>query len=155
MLGVTAALLACGAGLGAVAATLAAVVAFSVTAGPLWGEIPVNLIAVAVTGAVLGGVLLPAACWLLMRRVPLGLAFAGTMLGTVTGGVLGWVLEWVLGDYSVSLLQEDPDLIQLPGLATGAGVGAVLGFLLATVALRLRFRAPREAGGRPVPRSAA
>lgn len=154
MLGVTAALLACGAGLGAIAALVAAMVAFRVTAGSL-GEIPVNLISVAVTGSVLGGVLLPAACWLLMRRVPLGLAFAGTMLGTVAGGVLGWVLQWMLGGYSVSVLRGDPDFILLEGPATGAGAGAVVGFLLATVALRLCFRAPREADGRPVPRPAA
>ena len=136
VLGVTAALLACGAVFGALAAVVAAAVAFNITEGPpfsLYAEIYV--IAVAVCTA-LGGVLLPAACWLLLRRVPLGLAFLGTVLGTVVGGVLGWVLGHGVG------------------LMFGPIAGAVLGFLLATILLRLRFSAPGAAGDRPIARPA-
>ncbi len=132
----TAALLACGAVFGAVAALVAAVVAFTITFGePGYLYAEAYRLAV-VVGAALGGVLLPATCWLLLRRVPLGLAFVGTVLGTVMGGVVGWVLG-----YEVHMI--------LSPIA-----GAFLGFLLATLFLRARFSAPRSAGDRPVPRAA-
>lgn len=136
ILGITAALLACGAIFGALAAVVAAAVAFNITEGPpfsLYGEV---YVIAAMAGAALGGVLLPTACWLLLRRVPLGLAFLGTVLGTVVGGVLGWVLGHDVG------------------LLFGPIAGAVLGFLLATILLRLRFSAPRAAGDRPIARPA-
>lgn len=41
-------------------------------------------------GAALGFVCAPLAGWLLLRRVPLGYAFARLTLGTVIGGVIGW-----------------------------------------------------------------
>ncbi|HEX9940297.1 MAG TPA: hypothetical protein VGB15_24395 [Longimicrobium sp.] len=136
ILGVTAALLACGAVFGALAAVVAAVLAFNITEGPPFSLYAQTYVFVAVVGAVLGGVLLPAACWLLLRRVPLGLAFLGTVLGTVMGAVPGWVLG------------HDMKLM------LGPVGGAVLGFLLATILLRLRFSAPRPAGDRPIARPA-
>jgi hypothetical protein len=42
-----------------------------------------------VIGAALGAVLTPIAGWLLLRRVPLGRAFAWLTAGTVAGGILG------------------------------------------------------------------
>ena len=42
-----------------------------------------------VIGAALGAVLTPLAGWLLLRRVPLGRAFAWLTAGTVAGGILG------------------------------------------------------------------
>ncbi|HEX9940295.1 MAG TPA: hypothetical protein VGB15_24385 [Longimicrobium sp.] len=124
-LGVTAALLVFGALFGALAAVVAAFVAFSITLGPSEAIFVDALAIAAIVGAALGGVLLPAACWLLLRRVPLGLAFIGTVLGTVVGGVLGWVLG------------HDVDMI------LGPIAGALAGFLFATIFLRLRFSAPR------------
>lgn len=136
ILGVTAALLACGAIFGALAAVVAAAVAFNITGGPPFSLYAQLYFIVAVVGAAMGGVLLPAACWLLLRRVPLGLAFLGTVLGTVIGGVLGWVLGHDMG------------------LLFGPIAGAVLGFLLATILLRVRFSAPKPAGDRPIARPA-
>src|SRR5688572_6079865 len=80
VLGVTAALLACGAVFGALAAVVAAAVAFNITDGPPFSLYAEIYVIAAVVGAAMGGVLLPAACWLLLRRVPLGLAFLGTVL---------------------------------------------------------------------------
>lgn len=136
VLGVTAALLACGALLGALAAVITGIVAFGTSEGLEMALDPEVLLITGIFGAILGGVLLPAACWTLLRRVPLGLAFLGTLLGTVAGGVLGWFLIFHVR-------------------AMGALGGAVLGFLLATIFLRLRFSAPRAAGDRPIARPAA
>ena len=73
----------------------------------------------AVIGAALGAVLTPIAGWMLLRRVPLGRAFAGLAAGTITGGVLGWLL-----------LARHMDPIK-------ASVGsAVAGFLIAAIAMR-------------------
>lgn len=134
IIGVTAALLACGAVFGGVAAVLAALLAFTITEGPASGVLYDALAIAGVIGALLGGLLLPAACWLLLRRVPLGLAFLGTVLGTVAGGVLGWVFGF----------NFDPFLMPI--------AGAFLGFLFATIVLRMRFSAPSSVGDRPVPR---
>ncbi|HEU4557112.1 MAG TPA: hypothetical protein VFS20_04655 [Longimicrobium sp.] len=136
IVGVTAALLACGALLGALAAVITGIVAFGTTEGLEMALDPEVLTLLGVFGALLGGVLLPAACWTLLRRVPLGLAFVGTLLGTVVGGVLGWMLPF-----------HEPSI--------GGLGGAVLGFLLATIVLRVRFSASRAAGDRPIARPAA
>jgi hypothetical protein len=138
VVGVTAALLVCGAVLGALAAVLGAWLTFRLTVTPLY-SLPACIVA-AGTGAVLGGALFPAAYWLLLRRVPLGLALPGTLLGTVAGGVAGGVFAWRLG-YDTTLV------------VTPVG-GAVLGFVLAAILLRLRFSAPRAAGDRPIARPA-
>jgi hypothetical protein len=78
----------------------------------------------AAIGAVLGAVLTPIAGWMLLRRVPLGRAFAGLAAGTIGGGVLGWLL-----------LARHTDPIMGP---VGA---AVVGFLVAAVAMRYSKRA--------------
>ena len=137
IVGVTAALLACGAVFGGVAAVLAALLAFTITEGPASGFLFDALSIAGVIGALLGGVLLPAACWLLLRRVPLGLAFVGTVLGTVAGGVLGWVFGF----------SYHPVIVPI--------AGGFLGFLFATIFLRARFSAPRTAGDRPIGRPAS
>jgi hypothetical protein len=73
----------------------------------------------AVIGGALGAVLTPIAGWMLLRRVPLGRAFAGLAVGTIVGGVLGWLLL---------ARRMDP---------VNACVGsAVAGFLVAAVAMR-------------------
>ncbi len=137
ILGVTAALLAFGAVFGGVSAVLAAILAFTITEGPAAGFLNDALAIAGVIGALLGGVLLPATCWLVLRRVPLGLAFVGTVLGTVVGGVLGWVLAW----------HVHPVLMPI--------AGAFLGFLFATIVLRMRFSAPKPMGDRPIARPAS
>ena len=116
---------------GAVFGALAAVVAFALASG-LTGGFDVVFYAdvlafVAAVGAVFGGVLLPVTCWVLLRRVPLGLAVMGTVAGTVLGGALGWMLL--------------PDSIIHPVL------GAVAGFFCAALLLRLRASAPRAPRG--------
>jgi hypothetical protein len=47
----------------------------------------------AAVGGVLGGVLVPVSAWMLLRRVPFGLVFAGASLGTAAGGTLGLLLS--------------------------------------------------------------
>ena len=134
---VTAGLLAAGAAFGALAGVVAIVVGLVLTDGPgsllRDGFFPAVLGFVALAGALCGGVLFPAAAWLLMRRVPLGLAVAGTVAGTALGGVIGWVLS----DMS-------------HGPVWPALLGAVLGFAAACVRLRLRYAhgAPRPVGPR-------
>lgn len=46
----------------------------------------------ALAGALAGAVLGPLAAWLLMRRVPLGLAIGGTALGTLAGVASAFVI---------------------------------------------------------------
>ncbi|HEX6750125.1 MAG TPA: hypothetical protein VF092_22715 [Longimicrobium sp.] len=82
------------------------------------------------TGGAMGAVLFPAAGFLLMRTVPLGLALLGTLLGTMAGGIAGWML---------------PAEFQVDGQIIHAVNGALLGFLVATVLLRvLAGRAARR-----------
>jgi hypothetical protein len=73
----------------------------------------------AIIGAVLGAILTPIAGWMLLRRVPLGRAFAGLAAGTIGGGVLGWLL-----------LARHMDPI------VGSVGSAVIGFLTAAIAMR-------------------
>lgn len=121
---VTAGLLAAGALAGAVAANVALLVAARLTHAPLPLGARQPMLFVAMVGALFGGVLLPLTAWLFLRRVPIGLALLGTLLGTIAGGVAGWVL----------LLGGDP-------INGGVG-GAVAGFALAALLLRLRASAP-------------
>jgi hypothetical protein len=134
IVGVTAALLAGGALFGAIAAVLALVLASAVTDGLAWGT-PIALVFAAMAGAALGAPLFPAAGWLLLRRVPLGIALIGSMAGTVLGGVLGWVLTGGNDPMSTPIL------------------GAIVGFACAAIVMRLRFSTPRQEAIR-VPRGA-
>jgi hypothetical protein len=121
---VTAGLLLAGAVAGAVAADVAVAIALAITGSPIRAAGFEPLMFVAVVGALFGGVLLPVTAWLFLRRVPLGLALLGTLAGTVVGGVLGWVFP-PMGD-----------------MVQGGVIGAVAGFALAALVLRLRASAP-------------
>lgn len=129
ILAVTAGLVVFGAATGAIAGALVAMLAVAIKWGPVEAA-DLGLAAVGATfGAPLGAVLLPAAGWLLMRRVPLGRAMLGTMLGTIAGGLLGWLLPVV------------PDPVNRTLLA------GFLGFVLAVVTLRrLASRSERASG---------
>jgi len=121
---VTAGLLVAGALVGAVAAAIALAVAVSLTGTPLPITHSGALEFAAMVGAVYGGGLLPVTAWIFLRRVPIGLALLGLLLGTIAGGVLGWIVH--------------PD-----GDMANSGVwGAMLGFALAALLLRLRASAP-------------
>ena len=74
-------------------------------------------------GAALGAVLAPLASWLLLRHVPLGRALGYTTLGTTLGAAIGLLAaraEWWLG-------------------------GALIGFAVAAIWLRVFTKAPRRA----------
>ena len=120
---VTAGLLMAGAVAGAVAAVAAVAIAIALTASPVTLT-PEPLVFAGMVGAFFGGVLLPVTAWIFLRRVPLGLALLGTLLGTIIGGVLGWVVH----------LTGDP--------VEGGVIGAVAGFAVAALLLRLRASAP-------------
>ena len=120
--------------LAAAAAFLLAVVAIGKL--PELSYDPQVLAWVAAVGAVFGGVLLPATGWLLLRRVPLGLAVLGTVAGTVLGGAAGGVVGW--------LMPDDRYFLAVPVL------GALVGFLCAALLLRLRASAPRMPRGAAV-----
>jgi len=116
------ALMAAGALFGGVAAAIALTVAGGITEG---GFPPWSVLAFAASvGAMLGAPLLPATSFLLLRRVPLGLAFLGTTVGTMLGGIAGWFLG-----------RADP--------VRGPLTGAVIGFFVAVIVLRLRFSSRR------------
>jgi len=83
----------------------------------------------AIIGAGLGAVLTPIAGWMLLRRVPLGRAFAGLAAGTIGGGVLGWLF-----------LARHMDPI------VGSVGPAVVGFLVAAIAMRYSKSARIVAG---------
>ena len=116
-------LAAAGAAFGALAGSVGLALAVLVAEGPRglgWLE---PFAVAAAFGAVLGVGLGPAAGWLLLRRVPLGVAVLGTLAGAVAGGAGSWLLRgaWLVG---------------------GPVGGAAAGFLAAAVALRLRYAAP-------------
>ncbi|MDQ2766617.1 MAG: hypothetical protein M3Y30_05630, partial [Gemmatimonadota bacterium] len=114
---VTAGLSVFGAVVGAAAGAVSMLVATLLTGVLTFDDLIVLSIPAAI-GAVLGAVLTPIAGWMLLRRVPLGRAFAGLAAGTIVGGVLGWLLA----------KHTDP---------VYASVGsAVAGFLVAAVAMR-------------------
>jgi hypothetical protein len=118
ILAVTAGLVVFGAAAGAIAGALVAIFAIAFSLGPL-EALDLDLIGFGATlGAPLGGLLLPAAGWLLMRRVPLGRAMLGTMLGTIAGGLIGWFTPFLLDQFYRTL------------------VAGFLGFVLAVVTLR-------------------
>lgn len=120
----TAGLAAAGAALGALAGVVALAVGVALTEH---GVIAADALGFSVFfGAVLGAVAAPAAGWLLLRRVPLGLAAGGAVLGTVVGGAAGWALAGRTHDQ-----------------IGGGLLGALLGFLAA--ALVMRFTLGRAA----------
>jgi hypothetical protein len=91
---------------------------------PVLGDTASNLLRGAAFGGAVGAVAGPAAAWLLMRHVPLGLAIGGTALGTLAGAALGLLIGGWEGSFG----------------------GAFLGFTLVAVALRIRgSRAARAA----------
>jgi hypothetical protein len=132
ILGVTAALLAAGFVFGALTAVAAAYLAFNIVEKSGVGPFSDGLIVAGVNGALLGSVLLPVAWWGLLRRVPPGLAFVSVMVGTMAGGIIGWVFTFPIDSVSAAI------------------GGAVLGFSLAALGLRLRFSAPEPAADAPI-----
>ncbi|HET7462231.1 MAG TPA: hypothetical protein VFJ82_13325 [Longimicrobium sp.] len=134
---VTGGLMVAGALLGSLAALIGAGVAVAITHGlgealnwPILGW-------AAIIGAVLGAPLLPATAFLLLRRVPLGLAFVGTPPGAAVGGIAGWI--------AAVALSGNPLLWSV--------AGAVIGFFAAVLVLRIRFSSRREVA-RPASRVA-
>lgn len=120
ILAVTAGLIAGGALFGALAAVVALMIGVAAT-DHLRDVMNAELLElVAGVGAVFGGVLFPTAGFVVLRRVPLGLALLGTLVGAVAGGVTGWMLR-------------GQDIMQV----YHAIIGALIGFLAATIALRL------------------
>jgi hypothetical protein len=120
ILAVTAGLMAGGAIFGAIAAVATLMIGF--VAMGRGGEIDhIAVEIVAMVGAVLGAVLFPAAAWLLMRNVPIGMALLGTVAGTTAGGAAGWLVA-----------TNDVDQILY------ALIGGVIGFAAASVLLRIR-----------------
>jgi hypothetical protein len=78
-------------------------------------------------GGFLGAPTAPLLTWVLLRRVPLGLTFAGCSIGTSIGAIIAW-------------------MIAAPAVAPPAGLaGAFLGCIAA--ALLLRDRTPRTTTG--------
>jgi len=115
----TASLAVAGALLGAVAGAVALAVGAAITEHHVIFAEALEM--AALYGAALGAVAAPAAGWLLLRRVPLGLAAGGAVLGTVVGGAAGWAVS-SLGRFN----------------SISAGLlGALIGFVAAAVALRL------------------
>lgn len=109
---VTLGLIGAGAIFGALAGGVALSISLLITENDTSGS---GLVIGAFLGAPLGAIAAPTAAWLLLRRVPLGRVFAGSVSGTVLGGVVGWVLPFA-------------------GDQVGNGLfGAVAGFAFATV----------------------
>lgn len=118
ILAITAGLVVFGGAAGAIAGALVAVLAISLSLGPR-EALDLDLVGFGVSlGAPLGGVLLPASGWLLMRRVPVGRAMLGTMVGTIAGGVAGWFVPLHIDQFYRTIL------------------GGFLGFVVAVIALR-------------------
>ncbi|HSU16101.1 hypothetical protein [Longimicrobium sp.] len=141
-LSVTVGLIVGGAAFGAVTAVLALAIAMAIT-GQLGNLSTVGLLGfVTAVGAVLGMAFYPAAVWMLMRRVPVWIALLGTGAATVAGGVTGWMIP-----------ARDPFQAILIGATSEASAvldataGAVIGFLVAAVLLRIT--ATRDARRQP------
>jgi hypothetical protein len=117
---VTAVLAVAGAVIGAVCGALLMAVADVIHFGTASLRDPIAEGVAAEVGALLGGVLAPVASFLLMRHVPLWRAIAETTLGACAGALLGLLLGRV-GKLEI-----------LWGL-----IGAVVGFLVAAVRLRI------------------
>lgn len=122
VIGVTLGLSATGAVLGGVAGAVALGIGLLFKAGlDTFSHLSVLLIP-GVIGAGLGSVCAPLAGWLLLRRVPLGRAFAGLVVGTVLGGLAGWFSPLTFN-------------VLLQPIATAAA-----GFVAAALVMRRRYR---------------
>lgn len=121
---VTAGLSGAGMMLGGVCAATAVCIAVAFESGisallssvSLW-----NLLRIAATGAVIGGIAAPAYVWAVMRRVPLGAGAASTALGTVVGAIVGNRIAPI----------NSSGMSYTPGILCGALVGFVLAGVLA------------------------
>lgn len=111
-----------GAVFGAVAGVGAQFVWMLAEGEQIWSYPPVFIIGAAM-GTAAGAILAPLTAWLLMRHVPLGLAFGGTLLGTVAGAAVGGVI----------------------GSLMGAIYGGFIGYGASAVMLRLRVPRPSMA----------
>jgi len=126
---VTAALSVVGALFGALAGAAALALSLLVTgSGGLGSVASTAFLYAALIGAALGALGAPAAAWLLLRHVPIGKAIFWSGLGATVGGA-GGLLATVA-------LQAGDEI-------RNAVLGAIAGFLVA--ALVLRLRAPRLA----------
>ena len=123
------------AGLGGAGAVLGAVCAAASVAGiallaggvhaPGSAGTPALLCVAAAFGSLVGAVGAPILGWSLLRRVPLGRVLAVTTIGTVAGAVVGEQLRAL-----------DPFPATLPGVIAGA----LLGFLLSGIVLRVHAK---------------
>jgi hypothetical protein len=132
ILAVTGGLILTGALLGGIAGAAALGVSLAITEG-LGRQLPGALLFGGILGAAIGSVAAPLAGWILLRRVPLGRAIGWTTLGAVAGGVIGWLLR-----------------LDVPGPVPAPIAGALVGFLIPALILRLRTpasSAPAGAGG--------
>jgi len=132
ILAVTAGLIVGGALAGALAAVVALGIAIALTPSlRVSGEVGAALENAAMVGAVFGGVLFPAAGFIVLRRVPLGLALLGTLLGTVAGAVIGWFVPPVPIAHAIN--------------------GALICFVASTLLLRLTLGRASRVEGQRVP----
>lgn len=121
---VTLGLIPTGAAAGALAGALGAALWISLTEG-IRAALDLTLLSMAgLIGGALGAVLLPIAGLTVLRYVPLGRALAETIIGTAVGGALG---------------------VQF--LGQGWLIGALGGFGLAVIRLRMLAKRARTAGG--------
>jgi hypothetical protein len=120
---VTLGLVPTGAAAGALAGVLGVTLLVSVTDGVRAALHPGLWAVAGLVGGVLGAVLLPIAGLTVLRYVPLGRALAKTIVGTALGGALG---------------------VQFMG--RGWLIGALAGFGLATIRLRVLAKRARTAG---------
>lgn len=117
ILAVAAGLIVGGALAGAIAAVVALGIAIALTPSLRGGGVAGGLEFAALVGAGFGGVLFPLAGFVVLRRVPLGLALLGTLLGTIAGAVIGWFVPPVPIEHAIT--------------------GALIGFVASTLLLRL------------------
>lgn len=116
---ITLALSAVGAVLGAIAGAVALVAGLTITEGP---SVVGNVAAVfrllkypALVGAVLGATGLPGVTWVLLRYLPLGRAFIGSVLGTIIGGTLFWALPpWATQSLAAAPVSRFPSWYSTP-----------------------------------------
>ncbi|MBV9107791.1 MAG: hypothetical protein JO306_00110 [Gemmatimonadetes bacterium] len=127
ILAVTAGLIVGGALAGALAAVVALGIAVALTPSLHGGGVGAALQNAAMVGAVFGGVLFPAAGFIVLRRVPLGLA----LLGTLLGAVIGWFVPPVPIEHAIN--------------------GALIGFVISTLLLRLTLGRASRVEGQRVP----
>jgi hypothetical protein len=122
---VTAGLMVTGAIAGAITAMVAVTIVMLVVSGlSALADLGWGMAVAAMLGAPIGAVILPLEAWVLLRRVPLWRALAETAAGTILGAV------------AFALLSPGPIL------------GAVIGFTLAAIRLRIATRGGQALGAR-------